>query len=201
MKKFWILIAGFMFLFLSNLSYSYVPENTQENSFEEKIINQFKEVTNLVKEGIKAIKQEIVQSSYGSERKTTLEGESVKESEAGGEEVTSKEVLYYEPKEEIYEAKEIMDEILIWISMYRTTNGEDVITFKKLKEYINQKNKYLNKLISALKYEKNNKDSVIEYKRKIEKTDKDFNRYLKRLKGKIELIEGKPLPEPKDNDK
>lgn len=200
MKNFKILITALLIMFLSNLSYSYVPENTEENSFQEKIINQFKEVTNLVKDGIKAIKQEIVQSSYGSERKTTLESESVKESEAGGEEVTSKEVLYYEPKEEIYEAQEIMNDILLWLSMYRTTNGEDVITFKKLKEYINQKNKYLNKLISALKYEKNNKDSVIEYKRKIEKTDKDFNRYLKRLKGKIELIEGKPLPEPKDND-
>lgn len=176
--------------------FAYIPENTEENSFNEKIVKQFAEVTNLVKDGIKAIRQEVVKSSYGSERKTTLEGESVKETEAGGEEVTSKEILYYEPKEEIYEAREIMDDILIWITMYRTTKGDDVITFKKLKDYINQKSKTLDKIISALKYEKDNKDSVMKYKLKLEKIDKDFNRYLKRLKGKIELIEGKPLPEP-----
>lgn len=176
--------------------FAYIPENTEENSFNEKIVKQFAEVTNLVKDGIKAIRQEVVKSSYGSERKTTLEGESVKETEAGGEEVTSKEILYYEPKEEIYEAREVMDDILIWITMYRTTVGDDVITFKKLKDYINQKSKALDKLIAALKYEKDNKDSVMQSKLKIEKIDKDFKRYLKRLKGKIELIEGKPLPEP-----
>ncbi len=199
MKKVGLLIFCAVLL-LTVYSYSYIPENTEENSFKVKIVEQFKEVTDLIKDGIKAIRQEVVSSSYGSERKTTLEGESVKETESGGEEVTSKEILYYEPKEEIYEAKEIMNDILIWITMYRTTDGEDVITFKKLKEYINQKNKTLDKIISALKYEKDNKDSILKYKLKIEKIDKDFNRYLKRLKGKIELIEGKPLPEPKDND-
>ena len=189
------LLVAFLMSFAFCL-FAYIPENSEENSFNEKIVKQFSEVTNLVKDGIKAIKQEVVSSSYGSDRKTTLEGEAVKESEAGGEEVTSKEILYYEPKEEIYEAREIMDDILIWLSMYRTTVGDDVITFKKLKDYINQKSKTLDKIISALKYEKDNKDSVMRYKLKIEKIDKDFNRYLKRLKGKIELIEGKPLPEP-----
>ncbi len=199
MKKFLLLIF-IAVLLLSVYSYSYIPENSEENSFKVKIVEQFNEVTNLIKDGIKAISQEVVSSSYDSERNTTLEGESVKETEKGGEEVTSKEILYYEPKEEIYEAKEIMDDILIWITMYRTTDEEDVTTFKNLRKYILQKNKTLDKLISALKYEKDNKDSVLKYKLKIEKIDKDFNRYLKRLKGKIELIEGKPLPEPKDDD-
>jgi hypothetical protein len=33
---------------------------------------------------------------------------------------------------------------------------------------------------------------------KIKKVDKDYKRFAKQLKGKIALIEGKPLPEPKD---
>jgi len=199
MKTARILMAFAMVLMAASL-FAYVPENNEENTFNERVAGPFYEVTELIKDGIKSTRQEIVSSSYDQERKTGLDGEGLAEKESGGEEVTSKEVVYYEPKEEIYEAQEIMEEILIWLTMYRTTHGDDVVTYNKMKKYIKDKDKYLGKLIKALKYEKDNKDSVLKYKQKIKKADKDFKRYAKRLKGKIKLIEGKPLPEPQDDD-
>ncbi len=196
MKKIQIFALLSIFV-LAAAAYAYVPENTEENSFENRIVIPYYDVTGLIGDGIKAIRQEEVSSSYDQERSTKLSGGELTEKESGEESVTSKEVIYYEPKEEIYEAQEILDEIQIWISMYRTTHGDDVVAFNKhLKKYIGLKDKYLGKLIKALKYEKDNKDSVLKYRRNIEKIDKYFKRHMKRLKGKIVLIEGKPLPEP-----
>jgi len=131
-------------------AYAYIPDNSEENSFEERIVVPFFEVTELVKDGIKAIRQEVVSSSYDQERSTELSGGGLKEKEKGEENVTSKDVVFYEPKEEIYEAQEIMEEIRIWLGMYRTTHEDDVVPFKKyLKKYIEQKNEYLGKLIKA----------------------------------------------------
>lgn len=197
MKK---LIAALVFTAITFSAglYAYVPENSEENSFEARVITPFLDVTDLINDGIKAIRQEVVSSTYDTKRTTSLAGGGVAEGESGVEEVTSKEILYYEPKEDIYEAVEVMDEILIWLTMYRTTDGEDVVAYGKLKKYVSDKKKLLDTMIKALKFEKDNKDSVLSAKTKIKKLDSDFKRYLKQLKGKIELIEGKPLPEPKD---
>jgi len=178
--------------------YAYVPENTDENSYQERVEGPFLEATSLVNDGIKAVKQNVVSSTYQNARGTKLGEGGLAEGEAGVEEVTSKDILYYEPKEEIYEAKETLDEVLIWLTMFQTTNPADVVTYKKMKEFVGLKVKYLEKLINALKYEKDNKDAVIDYKMKMKKADKDYNRFKKQLKGKLKLIEGKPLPEPKN---
>ncbi|HPN65736.1 MAG TPA: hypothetical protein PK247_11090, partial [Candidatus Goldiibacteriota bacterium] len=155
-------------------------------------------VSALVEDGVKAIRQEVVSSSYNNERTSELAGRGIKESESGSEEVASKEILYFEPKEEIYEAQEMMDEMLLWLEVYRTTDGSDVVVFKKIKELVKSKKANIDSLIDALKYQKDNKDSVLEIKRKIKKNDKDLKFNLKRLKGDIKLISGKPLPEPKE---
>jgi vacuolar-type H+-ATPase subunit I/STV1 len=189
-----VMAAAFVFIF-SGLK-AYIPENSEENSFETKIVAQMTEVTNLVNDGIKSVRQEVVSSTYANARGTGLSNNGLKEAEAGEEDVTSKEVLYYEPKEEVYEARDSMDEMLIWINMYNTTSADDVVTFKKLKGYVNDKSKALDRIINALKYEKDNKDSVLKFKQAIKKIDKDFARYEKRLTGKVVLIPGKPLPEP-----
>ena len=178
--------------------YAYVPENTDENSYQERVEGPFLEATGLVNDGIKAVKQNVVSSTYQNARGTKLGEGGLAEGEAGVEEVTSKDILYYEPKEEVYEAKETLDEVLIWLTMFQTTNPADVVTYKKMKEFVDLKVKYLEKLINALKYEKDNKEAVIDYKMKMQKADKDYNRFKKQLKGKLKLIEGKPLPEPKN---
>lgn len=185
---------------MASAVYAYVPENSEENTYQERVEGPFLEATELVNDGIKAIRQNVVSSTYKTDRGTSMGAGGLNESESGTEEVTSKDILYYEPKEEIYEAKEIMEEVLIWLTMYRTTSGADVVAFKKIKEYIKIKMKYIDKMIKALKYEKDNKDAVIDYKMKIKKADKDYKRYLKQMKGKIVLIQGKPLPEPKDEE-
>jgi hypothetical protein len=177
--------------------YAYIPENSDENSWQERVEGPFFDTTDLVNDGIKAIRQEVVSSTYENKRNTQLGG-GLNESESGKEEVTSKDILYYEPKEEIYEAKEVLDEAIIWLTMFRTVSPADVVTYKKLKEFVAKKQALVEKLINALKYEKDNKDAVIDYKMKIKKVDKDYKRFAKQLKGKIVLIEGKPLPEPKD---
>jgi hypothetical protein len=193
-----ILSAVFILAFSS--LYAYIPDNTEENQFQAKVADQLNEVTTLVNDGIKAIRQEVVSSTYASGKETRLNG-GLHEGEAGEEEVTSKEILYYEPKEEIYEARDAMDEILIWVNMYRTTAPDDVVTFKAMKKYIMEKSRSLDKLINALKYEKDNKDTVMKAKIDMKKADKDFTRYYTRLKGKVLLIQGKPLPEPtKDSE-
>ncbi len=197
MKKFLAVLAFSAMTFSAGL-FAYIPENSEENSFEAKIVTPFLEVTDLINDGIRAIRQEVVSSTYDTKRTTSLAGGGVTEGESGKEEVTSKEILYYEPKEDIYEAVEVMDEILIWSTMYRTTDGDDVVAYNMIKKYISDKKKLLNTLIKALKFEKDNKDSVLSAKTKIKKLDSDFKRYLKRFKGKIELIEGMPLPEPKN---
>ena len=190
-------MAVILAVFAASAVMAYVPENIEENSFENRIVIPFFDVTELIKDGIKAIRQETVKSSYDQERSTSLSGGNLTEKESGEESVTSKDIIYYEPKEEIYEAQEILDEIRIWISMYRPTKGDDVVTLNNhLKKYIKLKDKYLKKLVKALKYEKDNRDSVLKYKRKIKVVDKYFKRYMKRLEGKIVLIQGKPLPEP-----
>ncbi len=197
MKKFKKVLAVMLMVFFISWSlFAYIPENNEENTYSERVENPFFEVTQLIDDGIKAIRQEVVSSSYESKRTTNLGKKGVEEGESGKEEVTSKDILYYEPKEEIYEAKEVMDEILIWTTMYRTTSADDVVTYKKMLNFIKEKQKYLEKLINALKYEKDNKDLVMQYKLKIKKIDKDYKTYKKRLKGKILLIENKPLPEP-----
>ena len=198
MKKKVLLVT--MIAMLTAGLYAYIPDNTPENQFDEQIVAAFFEVTDLTKEGIKAIRQEVVSSSYDNKRTSKLGSAGLEESESGEENVTSKEIVYYEPKEEIYEAREVMDELYLWLKVYRTTKGDDVVTYKKMRKYIKQKSEALDKLINALKYEKDNKDSVLQYKKKMEKADKYFKRYMKRLKGKIVLIKGKPLPEPKDED-
>lgn len=180
--------------------FSYIPENNEENTYVERVEKPFFEVTQLIDEGIKAIRQEVVSSSYETKRTTNLGAKGLEEGESGKEEVTSKDILYYEPKEEIYEAKEVMDEILIWTTMYKTTSSEDVVTYKKILKLIKEKQQYLEKLINALKYEKDNKDLVMQYKLKIKKIDKDYKTYKNRLKGKIILIENKPLPEPSPSE-
>ncbi len=185
-------------VFCVSAAYAYIPENSEENSYTERVEGPFLEATDLVNDGIKAIRQNVVSSTYENVRGTKMEGGGLAEAEAGKEEVTSKDILYYEPKEEVYEAKEILDEALIWLTMYRTTSADDVVTFKKLKEYISLKQKLVEKLIKSLKFEKDNKDAVMDYKMKIKKADKDYKRFKKQLKGKIVLIEGKPLPEPKN---
>jgi hypothetical protein len=178
--------------------YAYIPENEAENSYQERVEGPFFEVTDLVNDGIKAVKQNVVSSTYETGRVTALGSGALAEGEAGKEEVTSKDILYYEPKEEIYEAKEVLDEVLIWLTMYRTTSADDVVTYTQMKKYVTSKQKLVEKLINALKTEKDNKESVIDYKMKIKKADKDYKRFAKRLKGKLLLIDGKPLPEPKD---
>jgi hypothetical protein len=180
--------------------YAYVPENTDENSYMERVEGPFLEATSLVNDGIKAVRQNVVSSTYENSRGTQLGAGGLAEGEVGKEEVTSKDILYYEPKEEVYEAKETLDEVLIWLTMFRTANPADVVTYKKMKEFVVLKQKYIEKMINALKYEKDNKDAVIDYKMKIKKADKDYNRFKKQLKGKIVLVEGKPLPEPKNAD-
>ena len=178
--------------------YAYIPENTEENGFDQRVVTASEDVSALVEDGVKAIRQEVVSSSYNNERTSELAGRGIKESESGSEEVTSKEILYFEPKEEIYEAQEMMDEMLLWLEVYRTTDGSDVVVFKKIKELVKSKKANIDSLIDALKYQKDNKDSVLEIKRKIKKNDKDLKFNLKRLKGDIKLISGKPLPEPKE---
>lgn len=194
LKKF--LSAVVLAFFITGFLFAYIPENTEENTYLERVENPFFEVSQLINDGIKAIRQEVVSSSYENKKTTNLGTKGVEEGESGKEEVTSKDILYYEPKEEIYEAKEVMDEILIWTTMYRTTSADDVVTYKKMLSFIKEKQKYLDKIINALKYEKDNKDLVMQYKLKIKKIDKDYKTYKKRLKGKILLIENKPLPEP-----
>ncbi|MBP7793070.1 MAG: hypothetical protein KA120_08425 [Candidatus Goldbacteria bacterium] len=189
-------VTLFLVFFIAGILFAYIPENNEENTYMERVEKPFFEVTQLIDDGIKAIRQEIVSSSYETNRTTNLSSRGVAEGESGKEEVTSKDVLYYEPKEEIYEAKEVIDEILIWSTMYRTTSPDDVVTYKKMMSCVKEKQKYLDKLIDALKYEKDNKDLVMQYKLKIKKIDKDYKTYKKRLKGKILLIENKPLPEP-----
>jgi len=178
--------------------YAYIPENTEENGFDQRVVTASEDVSALVEDGVKAIRQEVVSSSYNNERTSELAGRGIKESESGSEEVASKEILYFEPKEEIYEAQEMMDEMLLWLEVYRTTDGSDVVVFKKIKELVKSKKANIDSLIDALKYQKDNKDSVLEIKRKIKKNDKDLKFNLKRLKGDIKLISGKPLPEPKE---
>lgn len=194
MKIFKILITTVFMLVFASI-YAYIPDNTEENQFDQRIIVKSAEVTQLVDDGIKSIRQEVVSSTYNSDKNTTLH-HGLNESESGEENVTSKEVLYYEPKEEIYEAKEAMDEVLIWLTMFRTTDGDDLVTYKKIKGYMEAKSKALDKIINALKYEKDNKDSVMKYKLELKKCDKDIDRYKVRLNAKIQLISGKPLPEP-----
>lgn len=197
MKKLIAALAFTAMTFGSGL-FAYIPENVEENSFEAKIVTPFLEATDLINDGIRAIRQEVVSSTYDTQRTTTLSEKGVSEGESGKEEVTSKEILYYEPKEEIYEAVDVVDEILIWSTMYRTTVGDDVVVYNQIKRYISEKKRLLAGLVKALKFEKDNKDSVLSAKTRIKKLDNDFKRHLKRLKGKIELIEGKPLPEPKN---
>ena len=197
MKKTGIAVALVLALSVA-ASYAYIPENSEENSFQERVEGPFLEATDLVNDGIKAVRQKVVSSTYENVRGTKMAGGGLAEAEAGKEEVTSKDILYYEPKEEIYEAKETLDETLIWLTMYRTTSAEDVVTYKKLKEFVALKQKLVEKLINALKFEKDNKDAVMDYKLKIKKADKDYKRFKKQMKGKLVLIEGKPLPEPKN---
>jgi hypothetical protein len=186
--------------FIAGTLFAYIPEDNEENTYMERVENPFFEVTQLIDDGIKAIRQEVVSSSYENKKTTNLGTKGLEEGESGKEEVTSKDILYYEPKEEIYEAKEVMDEILIWTTMYKTTSADDVVTYKKMLKFIKEKQQYLEKLINALKYEKDNKDLVMQYKLKIKKIDKDYKTYKKRLKGKILLIENKPLPEPSPSE-
>ena len=189
-----ILLTAVFVLFAAAI-YSEIPENTEENQFKERISVKSAEVTQLVNDGIKSIRQEVVSSTYKTDKNTTLAG-GLNESESGEENVTSKEVLYYEPKEEIYEARDAMDEVMIWLNVYRSTAGDDLISYKKMKTLLDTKSKALDRIINALKYEKDNKDSVMKYKLEIKKCDKEFERLYSKLKGKIELITGKPLPEP-----
>jgi hypothetical protein len=193
-------LLAFFFLMIFSSLWAYIPDNTEENQFQAKVADQLNEVSTLVNDGVKAVRQQVVSSTYASGKVTQLNN-GLQEGEAGGEEVTSKDVLYYEPKEEIYEARDTMDEILIWMNMYRTTSPEDVVTFRFLKKYIKEKSESLDKLINALKYEKDNKETVMKTKIEMKRADKDFTRYYTRLKGKLQLIQGKPLPEPtKDKD-
>lgn len=181
------------------LVYAYVPENTDENSYQQRVEGPFFDVSALIDDGIKAVNQNVVSSTYANARGTSLGNNGLAEGEAGKEEVTSKDVTSYEPKEEIYEAKENMEEIIIWLTMYRIANPGDAVTYNKMKEYVREKQKYLDNLVDALKYEKDNKDAVLKAKFKIKQLDKDYKRYAQRLKGKIVLIQGKPLPEPRDD--
>ena len=167
MKKFRffmvLVLAGFM-----QGAYAYIPEDIEENSFEERIELPFAEVTELVEMGIKAVTQEVAKLEYSGERKVErTRGGGLTEKEAGSEKASTKEITHYEPREEIYEAKEVMDKILIWLTMYRTTAGDDVVTYKKMREYVEKKSKILEKLIKALRYEEDNRDAVLKYKRDI----------------------------------
>jgi hypothetical protein len=193
MKK--ILIAAAALMLLTSI-YAYIPEDTEENSFDARVVTPFNDTSTMVEDGIKAIRQEIVNSTYDNKRTTQMGAGGLEEKESGEENVTSKEVLYFEPKEEIYEAKEIIDEAVLWMNtVYRTTKGDDVATFKLIKKTVAAKAANIAALINALKYEKDNKNTVLELKLKIAKNDKDMKKYMKRLKGKIALIKGKPMPE------
>ncbi len=188
-----LLTAAFMLVF--GVVYAEIVENTPENQFDQRIIAKTAEVSTLVNDGIKSIRQEVVSSTHQTDTNTTLNN-GLNEHESGAEDVTSKDILYYEPKEEIYEAREAMDDIITWLTMYRTTVGDDLVTYKKMKGFLEAKSKALDRIINALKYEKDNKDSIMKYKLEVKRCDKDFDRYLAKLKGKILLIIGKPLPEP-----
>lgn len=188
-----LVTAVFMLVFAS--LYAYIPENTDENQFGPKILVKSAEVTKLVDDGIKAVRQEVVSSTY----KTNNQGSFKKDRNSTKlveENTTTAEILYYEPKEEIYEAREIMDELLLWLTLYKTSSAEDLITYRKIKGYIETKSKTLDKIIYSLKYQKDNKDYIMKHKFELKKSDKDIERYKTRLKGKILLINGKPLPEP-----
>lgn len=197
MKTKKLIIAAAIVLSAASI-FAYIPEDNAENSFQARIVDPFNQATALVEDGVKAIRQEVVKSEYSNERTSELTKSGLKETEKGGEEVTSKEVLYFEPKEEVYEAGEIMKEIDQWIEVYKTVNAADVQTFKKIKGFIKKKEALIDSLIEALKYQKDNKDTVLEIKRKIVKNDKDFKTHMKLMKGKIVLIKNKPLPELKE---
>ncbi|MEI7542280.1 MAG: hypothetical protein WCJ94_03390 [bacterium] len=194
MKLSKILITALFMLIFSSI-FAYIPENTEENQFVPKILGKSAEVSKLVDDGIKAVRQEVVSSTY----KTNNQGSLIKDRNSPKlveENTTTTEVLYYEPKEEIYEARVVMDELLLWLTLYKTASAEDLITYKKIKGYIETKSKTLDKIIYSLKYQKDNKDYIMKHKFDLKKCDKDIERYKTRLKGKIQLISGKPLPEP-----
>ena len=193
-----VLIAGAILLLMTGV-YAFIPEDTAENSFQARVVDPFNETSKLIEDGITAIRQETVSSSYDNKRTSNMGSAGLEEKESGVENVTSKDVLYFEPKEEVYEAKEIIDEAVLWMNtVYRSTAGADVATFKLIKKTVMAKAANIEALINALKYEKDNKNTVLELKVKIAKNDKDMIKYMKRLKGKIALIKGKPMPE---NDK
>lgn len=190
-----LVIVGAVLMFAAGI-YAFVPEDSAENSFQARVVEPFNEASQLLEDGITAIKQETVSSTYDNKRTSNMGAGGLEEKESGEENVTSKEVLYFEPKEEVYEAKEIIDEAVLWMNtVYRSTNGADVATFKLIKKTVMAKAANIEALINALKYEKDNKNTVIELKIKIAKNDKDMAKYMKRLKGKIALIKGKPMPE------
>ena len=52
--------------------YAYVPENTDENNYQERVEGPFFEVSTLIDDGIKAVNQNVVSSTYENARGTHL---------------------------------------------------------------------------------------------------------------------------------
>jgi len=97
MKLSKILITALFMLIFSSI-FAYIPENTEENQFVPKILGKSAEVSKLVDDGIKAVRQEVVSSTY----KTNNQGSLIKDRNSPKlveENTTTTEVLYYEPKD------------------------------------------------------------------------------------------------------
>lgn len=193
-KKIFLAIVFSVFVFAA---FAYIPENKVESSFEEMIVNKSAAVTDIVMNGIKEVSKEIVETKYEDNEVVGKSRGVAARKASGSESVSADTIMYYEAKEEMLDAEEGMDEINQWIVMYQTKKGDDVVTFKKMKKYLVVKDAALRELVEVLKL-KNNKTQVMKIKKTLLKADKDFNRYKKLLKGKIELIPGKALPEAKE---
>ena len=192
-----VTILAAMFSLLAAGMFAYIPENTPENSFAEMIAAKSAEVTTLVFAGTEAVSKEVVSTKY-EDREVMAKGHHAAAREASGSEsVSTDKILYYEAKQEMLDAEQAMDEINQWIGMYQTKKSSDVVTFKKMKKYLAVKDTALRTLVEVLKT-RENKMEVMKLKKTITKADKDFSRYQKLLKGTIELIPSKPLPEDKE---
>ena len=56
-------LLAFFFLMIFSSLWAYIPDNTEENQFQAKVADQLSEVSTLVNDGVKAVRQEVVSST------------------------------------------------------------------------------------------------------------------------------------------
>jgi hypothetical protein len=145
-----------------------IPENTPENSFQERVVKTFDIAIDLMKSGLREVRENFL---------------------------TNGALVSYEITDKFLDGQVLLDEVVAWTQIYQTTVPQDVPRFRRIKELLQQKQRLVRQVVHLIGAQTSKIGRVAQFRKEIKTLDRKILFQFKVLKGTLQLIPNKPLPQ------